>query len=71
MTPDRRPDCAKPNRPPDRGGGAVATNAANLSTGTLEQGSNGQILSIPVARVLGWPHRWPQIATLNAPMAPN
>jgi hypothetical protein len=69
MTPDRRPGCTKPNRPPDRGGDAVATSAANVSPGTFEQGSNGQTRSNPVARRPGWRNQWRQIATSHAPLA--
>src|SRR5271166_546146 len=69
MTPDRRPDCAEPNRPPDRGGDAVAASASNVSPGTLEQGSNGQTRSTSVARRLGWRGQWRQITTPNAPIA--
>ncbi len=69
MTPDRRSDCAKPNGPPDRGGDAVAANAAYVSPGAPQQGSKGQIRPTPVARRLGWHDQWRQIATPNAPMA--
>jgi hypothetical protein len=67
MTPDRRPDCAEPNRPPDRGGDAVAASTVNVSLRVPEQGSNGLIRSAPVARTLGWRDQRLQTATPNAP----
>jgi hypothetical protein len=65
MTPDRRPDCATPNRPPDRDRDPVATSAPNVSLDAPEQQSNGQIRSNPVARRLGWRDQWREIATQN------
>ena len=68
MTPDRRPNCAEPNRPPDRGGDAVAADAADVPPGTPEPGPNGQTRSATVARSLGWRDQWRQIAIPNGPI---
>ena len=49
MTQDRRSNCMKPNRPPDRGGDVVAVRA----TGVPEPGPNGQIPAVLIAPMSG------------------
>ena len=50
MTPDRRSNRVKPNRPPDRGADACAATATDVA----ERGPSGQIPAVTIARRLVW-----------------
>jgi hypothetical protein len=54
MTQDRRPNHAKPNRPPDRSGYAWAANASGAS----EQRPSRQSPAVPIVWWYGWRGEW-------------
>src|ERR1019366_6883160 len=65
MTRDRRSNCTKPNRPPDRGGDVVAP----AVTGMPEQGPNAQVRAVPIARKAGCRGEWLPTPARYAPIA--